>query len=69
MLQRSRGGKLRDKTRPEPGDDDRWLETEWSEGSIHETRRPGRCKTVFMPERAEEPPPRSQSVHSSEEAG
>lgn len=45
-----------------PGDD-RWLETERSEGSVREARRPARARTVLMPERAEEPAAQ-ESEHS-----
>ena len=33
---------LRSETKPGSWDDVGWLETEWSEGSIHEARRPER---------------------------
>jgi hypothetical protein len=46
-----------------------WLETGWSEGEVRERRRPVRFRKVFMAVWPEEPPDRSQSAHSSEEAG
>ena len=51
-------------------DDGRWLGTEWSEGRCVKEGDLGGNRTAFMvPDKDEEPPPRSQSTHSSVEAG
>ena len=59
------------KTRPRLGGGNRWLEAERLEGSVHETRRPERHRTEFIvPDKdTKSRPPRSQSTHSSAEAG
>ena len=64
-------GRLRAKTKPGLGDDIRWLEAERREDLMHETRRPGRFRTAFIvPDKdTKNRPPRSQSTHSSVEAG
>jgi len=46
----------------------RWLETERSEGRLREARRPARLQEGRRSRKAT-PPCRSQSTHSSDEAG
>lgn len=62
---------LGSETRPATQDDERWLETEWSEGSSDvkqgDLRVVRRCSCSEIG--AEEPTRRSQSVHTSDDAG
>ena len=70
-IERSRG-KLQDKTKPNLGGGDRWLGAERSEGWIHEARRPERrqARRFIAPDKGTKNRPfRSQSVHTSDEAG
>jgi hypothetical protein len=46
------------------------MEMEWLEGQTHDTERPVRNQTVFIAQFGyEEPPDRSQRLHSSVETG